>query len=596
MAQSSEGKLGGLLGLVIAGVFGVALVGSPFYLAYLQASDRAAERKSSGDVEDVRRIVLALDNHLAVINDYNKAESNLGGGEKVTAIPPEFRTSLDQTTKMLQATEEADKSRGTRIQKGVPIQAGLPRLQSVPTDMKQLISAHEKLLSEADQKLRGISATDNLGAARTKAIVEYARGRLQRNRAEFERWQARTAKDEAVAMAPAIAELKITQASLDAQSPAKNIAAIEERKSKLSAEISQVEAAVSKVSSQAADLKKRIAEQEKIAADAKQQKSELAAKSKGSLPAEYQQLADKARAAETEAMSLQNGTLENAVPADAATADITPPEYKSGSRRIGLRDVEAGLASLNATKKALEAQDKELEDQLAALKASEAKIDEQKSAAKDQLEKITGESDKLMAEAGEHQKSAMTADTAALKAFAESTKAAKMAANAAKARANDARTAAAAIGGAVPDDRLTRVSSDGDTEGSTYCLAGESAYLGALTYASQLLSSDSEKSADARSAATKLVNESLDLYKKAADAISKTKAGTISGRNYLWQVQVLQAASTLLRANLAESADAGEPDRVAAYKLLAESAKGKEQSPLLTPAIDTLVYLQEAGK
>jgi hypothetical protein len=609
VAESSGGKFGGILGLIIGGVLVVGLAGSPFYLGMLQSPDRQADRSASKDVEDVRRIVLGLDAHLAAIGDAGRG-SNPGGtdGNKGGTIPPDMKATIDQTTKLLQETEQADRTRGTVISGKMQIQSGAPNLRSASSEMKsKYAAAHEKLLSEADQKLRTISGGgDSLSVNRMKSIVEYARGRLLRNRAEFEHWQARTTRDAAMDLSTAIATLKSTVASLEGQTPTAAIRAVEGRIGKISQDAKTLKSDADKLSDEIAGLKEKLAEQDKVAADAQEKMAAMTRAAKGTLSADYQRLSDEYRKAVAEAGALTNGALDNGTLVENKSADIVPPEYQGGTARSGIRDLEIALADLNARAKAMGGLKKGLEENLAALKELGSKLEEQKSQASGKLEEQSAEAKKLLAEADARDQAAATAETGALKAFAEAGRAAKQAANAAKTRANDARTASTARGGAVPDERLTRVSSEGDTEGSMYCLAGECAYYAALTHASRIAALENaqlasgEKSAggvdEARSAAVKLINESLDSYKKAADAISKTKAGTIVGRNYLWQVQVAQAAATLLRANLAETIDAGGADRAAAYKLLAEAAKGKEQSPLLTPAIDTLVYLQESSK
>ncbi|MFH1416971.1 MAG: hypothetical protein ABII12_01605 [Planctomycetota bacterium] len=78
----------------------------------------------------------------------------------------------------------------------------------------------------------------------------------------------------------------------------------------------------------------------------------------------------------------------------------------------------------------------------------------------------------------------------------------------------------------------------------------------------------------------------------------RTDSGTISGSNYLWQVQMSEAAVYLLRSTISPGVD-GRPDRDSqnrAYDLLKEAAEGREESPLLAPAVDTLLYLQDAVK
>ena len=97
------------------------------------------------------------------------------------------------------------------------------------------------------------------------------------------------------------------------------------------------------------------------------------------------------------------------------------------------------------------------------------------------------------------------------------------------------------------------------------------------------------------------VADALKAYDQAAALIGKAsiKSGnvTISGKNYLWQVQVGQAAAHLLLAAIHfEQADKAGAERTLAYNLLKDAAEKREQSPLLTPAIDTLLYLQKSAR
>ncbi len=98
------------------------------------------------------------------------------------------------------------------------------------------------------------------------------------------------------------------------------------------------------------------------------------------------------------------------------------------------------------------------------------------------------------------------------------------------------------------------------------------------------------------------VAEAIKAYEKAAVLIGKTSAKftdtTVTGKNYVWQVQVAQAAANLMQATL--SADKPEESTAArekAYKLLTDAAqKGREQSPLLAPALDAIDYLQKTAR
>jgi hypothetical protein len=107
-------------------------------------------------------------------------------------------------------------------------------------------------------------------------------------------------------------------------------------------------------------------------------------------------------------------------------------------------------------------------------------------------------------------------------------------------------------------------------------------------------SMDEKTVTDSRKAARAQLADAVASFKKASTAIGKTKADSISGKNSLWQVQVGEAAVHMMLAAVADEESAALAEQKLAYDLLKEAGKGREQSPLLMPALDALEYLQQS--
>jgi hypothetical protein len=95
-------------------------------------------------------------------------------------------------------------------------------------------------------------------------------------------------------------------------------------------------------------------------------------------------------------------------------------------------------------------------------------------------------------------------------------------------------------------------------------------------------------------AATGWLKEARELIKRTS--LRASDGTTVSGANYVWQVDVGQAAIHMLEANLAGDREARVDALRKADELLRGAAKDRDQSPLLTPAIETLQYLQRTAK
>ncbi|QOJ02040.1 MAG: hypothetical protein HRU71_00410 [Planctomycetia bacterium] len=616
MAGNSSGKMGVVVGVAVGVLLAGGLAATPYYLPMFQGKSERTEAALSEQVEGLRRAVLALDEHLATIADVTagRAESPEVTAKSDELFPSVVRAQLEDTAKLLRAAAEQDTQRGTAMTAAGKIQSGLPNAKAASSELRtRHIAAHTKVLNDAEAQVRSLSsaegARDSLAAVRVQALIAYCKARISRNRAAFERWQARQYRDRALEMVDSISDLRIRVASAEARMPTEAMADVEERIQQAGRQLEALEKAEVALAAQVSERKQQAEALEREAADARIAMTSYQGKP-GALPGEYETLSSKAREAEAQAMALVNGTLEGAVALQSETGAIEPPKYSGGTRRVGLRDLELQLAALTEQIETVKGIRTKLHAHLDDLKKSAQRLEADREASAEALSSLTQRSNELVSESAQHDEAARKAEEAALKAFADAGRLAKQAATLAATRAREAGTAASE-GRTTPDECLSRVATEGDTEGTMHFLAAEIAYHTGLTHVARLraamdqavatgviegkpVSVDEQVATEARKAARAQLAEAVTLFKKAGTAISKTKADAISGKNSLWQVQVGEAAVHMLLAIVAEGEDEALAEQKLAYDLLKEAGKGREQSPLLMPALDALEFLQQS--
>lgn len=112
-------------------------------------------------------------------------------------------------------------------------------------------------------------------------------------------------------------------------------------------------------------------------------------------------------------------------------------------------------------------------------------------------------------------------------------------------------------------------------------------------------------SEDVEKQKTEAVNEIAEAakaYQQVATLINRVNLRfpdntSISGKNYVWEAQVGEAACLLLDAAIkADDVDASFEAQTKAYDLLKEAVEKREQSPLLGSALDAILYLQKTSR
>jgi hypothetical protein len=101
--------------------------------------------------------------------------------------------------------------------------------------------------------------------------------------------------------------------------------------------------------------------------------------------------------------------------------------------------------------------------------------------------------------------------------------------------------------------------------------------------------------------ATNLLVTAAEEFDKALKLLERSNVrvagGTLSGKNYAWQVQVGLAAVYLARASLAgDDPEARFNEQSQAYEMLRQAIEGREQSPMLATAVDAFEYLQRTAR
>jgi chromosome segregation ATPase len=630
--------VGIVLGLVLVG----GIAATPFYLAKFQPADRAVGAAAGNDVEAIRRVVLALDQSLGAVADMDQA---LAESERLTPEAAEAVKSshpdvfgeelvgrLNKTAQMLTDVQNADKSRkiaasGASSTATGPLAAGA----AVSQMHKEYLAANTKLRTQAESaigKLKqitsdGASAGNVLAVNRIEAVFYYAMGRMLCNRADFQQEQTSAWRRAAVERLDSVASLQRAITALDAQKPTLAIANVQDLIKQLDKVIEPAERQLSELQPAIDKLAADLAKQEKNASAARQEIAEIEARSGRARSVEdsgrYEELAAKLRKADARIAALQNGTLVDAKVVPVATADETfSMKYEGGTPQPGLRDLRFRLEQLQDDVKTLQASRSSLQKQEEALKTRGKQVETQQREAKESAERYSAEVTELLAKADTCADVARKTRTDALGAFGQAEKLAKSSVNDAKNRTTIAAGKAKTSG--IPNECFEMINKDGDTEASQLCLSAEIAFNIAVTNAGEIQElknkfatqslvaklSGGEAPADVDEKIQKLRTEAMN---KLADAVKnldaaekliqgvnvKSPAGTVNGANYVWQVQVGQAAVQMMRATLAELVD-GKPDQEAqekAYELLKKVAQGREQSPLISPALDTLRYLQQ---
>ncbi len=639
LAEQSPSKLPGAVGAVVGLLILGGLVTTPFYLQPLRDPGRQLDTLVAEDVEIIRRATLQLDADLARLQalydalgddalDASAAEALLE--KNADLFDQETLTGFNRTLQALRSLDEKDQNRGTSMATaGQPLPPPKPNLRTAFADMRgKVLKSQTDALVAAENSVRkvltlsvgDVRAKNHLTANRVAAMLYFAKGQFARHRALVDRKLGLERLFEAEALAVEAQEVLRTAAAVLARRPEAALKKAEDNLRQAAQQSDQLNGQIAALSEAVAAAEKRIAELNRIARDAR---AELARLESSGAPihepdSKYLDLSDQARRAEAEAQALARGTLADATIVRPDASEFGEVAYEGGRRQPGLVDLKRQLdrlreqlAWLDALKTAAQGEQSTLADQVRHLTEQAGQIEGEAAGQSTQVREHVARANE------DFTRSAEAADDAT-KAFAQAENYAKQASVKAQHNISAARNQSP-----KPDtpeaDRLEMLKDDTDTEAALRGLAAESAYHHALVLAEQMLTLHARHEVEERIAAAlgskppaDIADQIADLRERAKDQLeaaviafgyaerltsasrARTSQGVILGKTYLWQVKLGQAAVELLQAALAfDDPDMAQTEKQAAYDLLSEAIQGREQSPLLSPAIAAFRQIQQ---
>lgn len=639
-AVSPGGIIGAVLGIAII----VGLAGTPFYIGLLRAESTQTGVAIEDQIERVRRVVLNLDVHLSMLSDLylSQGEEARLGNDEISAIleretdiiPSNVLKELERATRTIKTIETADEERKTTIQSEQTVAVGRPNVRTAPSTMQtRYLNAHTKLLQVAENAIKEWQASSvehpdakrNLSANRIAAILYFVKGKIQRNRAEFEQFMAARLWRQAEKWAHNVVELRRNEKAVAAQKPVQALARIEEAISQKDDEIDELERRISQLEEELSTDETQISMLEAEALAARHELTRLVASDTAihEEHSRYRELSNRARRAESNADALRNGTLEGATLVADGFEDLLTTPYEGGTPQVGVRDKRLRLDQYRSQLIGHQKERKSLQERRVAYGQRNEELDAKSRKLDEEAEARISEMMQFLEEADRHLKLANEASDSAMAAFGLSERYVGPAVSAASQRNRTARQLKAETTGEMEAERLGMIISDGDMEGSLQCLRAETGYHAVLTRTLQILALQSKYRIESSIASKTGVrapdlsslsetfnslfaeaNEKLIVvlatYKAAELNVSKTRAktaaGTIQGKNYIWQIRVAQASADLLGATLLSGSPQAERARLAAYDKLRDAVQGREQSPLLGPALEMLLHLQQSAE
>lgn len=633
------GKAGGIFGLVIAIVLVIALAGTPFYLGLLQSPERRLDDVVSPNAEIVRRAIANLDHELAVLSYmYTSADSD--GLDRSTAAQigrdhPDLFTGaamrdLEKATGVLTAVSQRDTQRGTTIPDRSGGLRGTPSAEAVVQQVSTELKSPEKVLRQAETAMNalrsasagGLSATNHLDANRVRALFLLMKARAEMDRATFENSQAAVLWAAAEKRLLTLENLRSRLKALEIQSPDALIEMVKRRIERAEAGTAQLQQAIAQIGSIIESRETELEQLEDSASAAHEALQSLDVTRLGfdAYRSRYEELSRMAREAESHAAAIQNGTLRGAKLVTEEGAEPSVPQYEDGMGDPGLGVLRFRLEQFQEQAENLRQIQEEATREMAGLRELSQRLEGELETLNRQVQSETTALKGLLKEAATHVEAAGKADEESLKHLKDATGATRSAITAAKKRTTDA--AALARSGEKVDELQQRVSQDIETEAYLHTLAGQVGYNSALVRFARIHAAASHAEIaslmagsvsgigsapqfDTDAVKTEAVNdlaEAIKSFEQAATLIGRINVRfpdntTASGKNYVWQAQLGQAACHLLHAALvADDREASFEQQMLAYNILKEAVEKREQSPLLASAVDTLLYLQQNAR
>ncbi len=579
MANRGASNLGGILGGVLGLAIVVAIIALPLYGSLLESDEARLREAVREPTEQIRRVILNLD-------------------ESTSAFADQYQSLGDK-------------------------KPSLGDFQRHMSDNDKLLTAAREALSKSENQVFGeASSGSSLELNRAKALLKYAHGRLDANRADFELYQARTARRQAEALALPAATALVAAAESESNKPDDALTAITAELATCEVDISATTTAVEQLANAVVSQKARIMELQSQAESLRAKLFEL--ETSGAAVHDessgYAEASDEVRRVEAELDALRFGTYAGGEVRTNDLGDLITAEYSGGQPAIGLRALEHALQTAEDVLAGLKQKRESLLAQQDNFRELASEFSRQAGTNRTAGEDVLADVRARLGAANAALSRADKASQAALQSLDAAMRSAKAASAAAARRQNDARMKRADAD-AMEAELLGVIAGDEDLKCSIDCLAADIAYQIALIHGMQMealreqarseqfIASLTAQPAPApidgrldelRNAAIARVEEAASLYEAAAGRLKNFRVSlggkTVQGKDVVWQVEVAQAAVHLLHAQLLEDADTAFTQKEKAYTLLTSAVQGREQSPLLGPAIAMLRQLQESVK
>ncbi len=620
MARQASSKMGGMFGVFLAIVVVGAIIGTPFYIGLLQDDRSANNAKTLNGIQTVRRAVMNLDESLARLQVTGSTPADVAPDLKLE-IPAEAKSKLQAATMALQQAEQRDRDRGTTIE-GKQIAVGMPNagnIQSITQEIERTLSKAKSAVNE----LRLHTGPADIASNRATALLYYVEGRIEKSRGEYLQWQASQPLKRADQLVSYLRDYSTDRSinnaiASQAMSNDGIVASMDERIRETEDQAVEIGTQLASLQATIADYNQRIEMLESTARSNRLQMADMQAQRQpihGDNSA-YAQLAAGAREAEAKAEALRFGTLNDAEVVITGLDSIEDIEYRGGTPTIGLLSLESMANNLREQLLVLDAKKTALTEQKQHYETTAAGSDAVAAQAAEEVEKVANEIQALVEASQAKQAAASKAFDKAIDSFQQALSlASKGAINVSSWKT--ALTVADASAETPAAELNQMISADGDLEGTLRALAGDTAYQRAAVYSAQIdlalrlqnlinevaklteteLSNEySERIEMWRGQALTSLTDAERAYQQAETQVKRgqTQADgkSIRGADSVWQIQFGQAAVHILRANLLTELANRQAEKDKAYELLKAATEGKEQSDLLTPAIDAIKQLQ----
>lgn len=641
---------GSTLAVIVAVVFLLAAAAAPLYLPTVASDDDRLATELREGAERVAARLADVSANLITLSELRRqleaAQVELTA-DALSKLASENAESLSEVEEQVAATATLL----ANVQRKYPdVGTGRPSTgiggrgaygqvaRATVNELRSLIQANQSGLDLAEREVRALvgktvgsaSARNDVGVNQLGALVAYQRSLIEGNHAELLRREAESDRATARMLLWQVAELRRVSESVAKRAPTQAvkqtqavIGGLEASVGRLEAEYKLLEALVKRTSEEVNALRATAREQERALAELDGSRRAIRGRSDfESFRRKYDEVSKAMRAADARAERLENEF------ADADGLAIEPGGLLAAIPRIdgklpGLVTLRARLVgareTVDATSRMLDAKRTELER----LTATAATLEKQAKAVNDAVAAAFQTVDALVERAGKQSSAARETEDRAIKHADAATQFISTALGALQKRVNEARQQVSAAAG-KPNERLNLIVSDKDNEASLRFLAAQIASAAAEVYLARIQDAtemdaleslrvslggarQSEPHADviaeARTNALTRLDKAVAELTSADNAVkgASHSVGTtrVQGANYRWQFQGALAAVHLLRSQIVDpetDLDEMNAQRAKAYELLTEAVKGREGSPLLTPAVDLVLYLQQSSK